>query len=363
MSRGADLPPIVKFRKEAFGGIVFRERPGFVAYVSHGYERAFRDDPVDDALLTPAHFSAPLDAHMALTTACNLWCRGCYAVERGQTQQQMPVEQAGRILDVLARLRVLSVSFGGGEPTLHPHLLELARYARQREILPNLTTNGRTLTAQNAADFGVFGNVHLSLHAPEDWEPAEQAGRLYRAATGKRPGLNLLLTRQTLPLLEQMTRAAKRAGFGKILLLRYKTTAHNRAVDDLSADAQLQMLPEQLRQLSRRCRVRYLVDCSVFQSLAPALKLPERHYERMDTGGCRGGNAYIAIDAQGRYKPCSFWPETFGPVEELDFRSWRDNPQLQAFRAMRRCAACGDCRWLGLCGGGCRLPGIDCAQR
>jgi radical SAM protein with 4Fe4S-binding SPASM domain len=68
-----------------------------------------------------------------------------------------------------------------------------------------------------------------------------------------------------------------------------------------------------------------------------------------------GGNAYIAIDVDGMYKPCSFWQETFGHVSDLTFDSWIHNPKLIEFRNMRKGKTCIHCQFESLCVGGCRL--------
>lgn len=71
---------------------------------------------------------------------------------------------------------------------------------------------------------------------------------------------------------------------------------------------------------------------------------------------------YIAIDVNGNYKPCSFWNETFGDAEHLNFDNWMNNEKLIAFRNYRASSKCGDCEYMEACSGGCRLEYLNCRR-
>ena len=159
----------------------------------------------EGAILQAGVFTAPLDAHIAITTRCNLFCKGCYSTRQGDEPFDMSIDKAKAIIDKLSALGVLSLSFGGGEPTLHPSLFDIAAYARQMQVLPNMTTNGLTMTEHYARDCTVFGNVHFSVHNLNDMDHIFHAMRIYRKVTGRKPGLNLLLTTELLPLIANMT--------------------------------------------------------------------------------------------------------------------------------------------------------------
>jgi len=348
--------PIIKMRREYFGGIIFRESPAFVAQINNEYADAYNIPKTEGAILKEGVFFAPLDAHIAITTRCNMFCEGCYSTREGDEPKDMSLDCAKTVIDKLAELGVFSLSFGGGEPTLHPDVFEIAAYAREKQILPNMTTNGLTMTEQFAEKCDVFGNLHFSIHKLDDMDHVFSAIRIYRSTTGKRPGINMLLTSETVPHLEEILCKIKRAGIRLVLFLRYKTTAKNIDIKNLCVDNELSKILVALKQLQRtNKRLMFLYDCSLFEVLAENNFADISIYRKYDNNGCLGGNAYIAIDVDGMYKPCSFWQESFGCVSDIDFDYWVNNPQLNTFRNKRKDASCTRCEFGNLCNGGCRL--------
>ena len=350
-------PPIVKMRREYFGGIIFRERPAFVAQINKKYADAYKIPETKGAILQDGVFSAPLDAHIAITTRCNMFCKGCYNTREGDEPKDISLERAKTVIDKLAELGVFSLSFGGGEPTLHPDVFEIAAYAREKQILPNMTTNGLSMTEQFAERCAVFGNIHFSIHKLDDMNHVLSAISVYRKVTGKRPGINILLTTETVPYLDEVLCKIKKAGIRLIMFLRYKTTVKNMDIQDLCVDNELSRISVRLKQLQRaNKRLMFLYDCSLFEVLAENNFADISIYHKYDNNGCLGGNAYIAIDVNGMYKPCSFWHESFGDVSNIDLNYWIHNPQLNIFRNTRKDESCTHCEFEQLCKGGCRLP-------
>jgi len=348
-------PLIVKTRRESFGGLIFREQPAFLAYVNKAYADAYNIPKTEGAIMCDGIFSAPLDAHFAITTRCNMFCKGCYNTREDDDQKDIPLDRAKAVIDKLSALGVFSLSFGGGEPTLHPRILEIAEYARQKQVLPNMTTNGLTMTEQFAKECSVFGNVHFSIHKLQDMNHVFQAINIYRKATGKKPGLNLLLTTETLPHLDDILTSARTAGIKKVLFLRYKTTVKNIDTQELSPDKELEELPIRLKKLNKsNLRLMFLFDCSLFEVMAEQGYSDMKTYQKYDSRGCFGGNSYIAIDVDGMYKPCSFWHESIGSLLDLNFDNWIHDTGLNRFRNMRKSESCAHCEFEKLCNGGCR---------
>ena len=353
---GQKYPPIVKARREYFGGIIFREDPAFVVYINKAYADAYNIRKTNGTILCDGIFSAPLDAHIAITTRCNKYCKGCYNTCEGDEKIDIPLDKAKAVIDTLSDLGVFSLSFGGGEPTLHPGIFEIAAYAREKRILPNMTTNGITMTEQFAEKCSVFGNVHFSIHNLQDMYRICPAIQIYKKMTGNKPGLNLLLNTETLPHLDKILYKTQKSGVKKVLFLRYKKTAKNTGIQELPVDRELEKLPIRLKKLKHiNKKLMFLFDCSLFELLVKNNYSDINRYRRYDCNGCQGGNAYIAIDVNGMYKPCSFWQESFGNVLDLNFNSWIHNPKLNEFRNLRKSERCTHCDFLELCTGGCRL--------
>lgn len=352
---------IAQARREWFGGLVFSEHPASVLFVDHDRADDLRIARRDD--LRPGVFSAPLDVHLCLTNRCSLRCPGCYVetTSAADPAQDMTRSRAQSVLDALARLHVFTVAFGGGEPFLHPQLFEIAAYARAKGIVPNITTNGCHIDDANARRCAVFGNIHLSCHSVADLAILDAPLNRLRAC-GIQAGLNVLATSETLADFPAIFAWGQARGVARVLILKFKTTAANRPSSPLrlSSGQEAGLLPL-IKRLARKHRLMPLIDCSLFPALA-VHQPPEQDVRFFDVNGCQGGNAFLAVMPDGQFKPCSFWPHTFGNVTELTPEGWFSNPGLVQFRKGRRHVACGQCHFLDLCNGGCPLEAEPLCQ-
>lgn len=118
------------------------------------------------------HFSAlPILSEVAITYKCNLRCVFCYAgcnctSQPVNDEREMTVPEIKQVLNrIYHQGKVPSVSFTGGEPTLHKELPELVAYAKELGMRVNLITNGTRVTAplaQSLADAGL-SSAQVSL--------------------------------------------------------------------------------------------------------------------------------------------------------------------------------------------------------
>src|SRR5262245_37253109 len=83
----------------------------------------------------------PIEVHLAVTSRCAAGCEGCY-LDAKPDGREPPREEIERVLDALSAAGVLTVAFGGGEPTTRADLADLATAAAARGITPVLTTSG-----------------------------------------------------------------------------------------------------------------------------------------------------------------------------------------------------------------------------
>ena len=118
---------------------------------------------MSDARAAQASASSPLwRCEMILTDQCNFKCPYCR--RRGQ---EMPLEQALSTLRLWVKDGLRNVRFSGGEPTLHPGLLDLVRFAKGSGVQRiALSTNGSAPQQQylDLLDAGV-NDVSVSLDA------------------------------------------------------------------------------------------------------------------------------------------------------------------------------------------------------
>lgn len=108
-------------------------------------EGSARATPSDELMLR--HFRENpriFGAHIELTHSCNERCVHCY-----QGRSRHGHAEPGMVMDILRQLHAhgtVSVTFSGGEPTLHPHFPEILAEARRLDFVINVLTNGLDLS-------------------------------------------------------------------------------------------------------------------------------------------------------------------------------------------------------------------------
>lgn len=96
------------------------------------------------------------------TQACNLACDGCY---RQNVKEHKPIEEVQAELDTFARLRNFDgVSIAGGDPLLHPHVVEIVRRVTKMGRKAIVNTNGVGLTYDLLRELKAAGLVGLTFH-------------------------------------------------------------------------------------------------------------------------------------------------------------------------------------------------------
>jgi MoaA/NifB/PqqE/SkfB family radical SAM enzyme len=103
----------------------------------------------------------PLITHLVVTRRCNLSCTYCF--EYDTVSPPVPTETLKARIDHLARLRSVFVTLTGGEALLHPDIVELVRYVRERGMTPFVNTNGYLLTRELVDGFNAAGLYGLQL--------------------------------------------------------------------------------------------------------------------------------------------------------------------------------------------------------
>ncbi len=93
---------------------------------------------------------------------CNLSCRACYNTEPPQVKSLEQVQDEFEILRQQRRLD--SVSIVGGEPTLHPRLLEIVRLVKAAGVSVELFTNGLLLEPGFLTQLMTAGTDIVLLH-------------------------------------------------------------------------------------------------------------------------------------------------------------------------------------------------------
>ncbi len=101
----------------------------------------------DSCGLCPEHQQHTCVPIVEITDRCNLACPICLV--RDRCEQELTVAQASAMFDRLVRYegQINMVTLSGGEPTVHPHLLDIVDAARERREIGvvSVSTNGVAL--------------------------------------------------------------------------------------------------------------------------------------------------------------------------------------------------------------------------
>jgi radical SAM protein with 4Fe4S-binding SPASM domain len=378
--RAARVFPPKRARFERFGAIVQMTIPRALVFVDRAMARRvvkvigeppqWRDP---ESELGQHVLSAPLEAHLQITNRCGAGCKGCYT---GASPQGAPhewgLDEWKRAIDALADAGVFHVALGGGESAGLPWLGDLAHHARQRGIIPNLTTSGLEGLDALVAIADHFGQINVSLDGLgatyaavrgfDGFARADAAIRELRDVK-REIGINVVVTRHNFDELPAIFAYAAQRRLSEVELLRFKPSGRgSRAYTDLRcSDAQHRAFLPAILAAAREHKVRVKVDCSYTPMLAH--HAPDRALlAELAVYGCTGGDFLVGAKADGRLSACSFAPAQTGetgvsrPLVTQLASYWDAPGAFGVFRTWRAAAEpCASCRYHDLCRGGCKV--------
>ena len=354
------------------------ERPRALVFVDRDRARrlGYRESPlwaepppVDDAW-NEGLLSAPLEAHLQLTNRCEAGCQGCYtgATPTGAAGEWGLLEWK-RAIDALAARGVFHLALGGGESALLPWLGEVAAYAREQGLVPNLTTSGLYGDAELERLCGwapLFGQINVSIDGVGDdyarvrgFDGFAQADRAVVALrkVSKHVGINCVVTGPSFDGLGRVFAYAKSRKLREVELLRFKPSG--RGIKSYEAlrcsDEQHRALVPTILKLARKHRLRVRLDCS-YTPMVTHHRIKPKVMRWLAIYGCAGGDLLVGAKASGMLTACSFAPPVERRVDGLG-AYWDEDGAFGPFRRWREAAAepCRSCDYLALCRGGCRV--------
>jgi radical SAM protein with 4Fe4S-binding SPASM domain len=364
------------FRYESFGGIVHLSRPRALVFVDRDRARrlGYRASPLwaeaPDEHWNEARLSAPLEAHLQLTNRCDAGCQGCYtgATPTGAAGEWQ-LDDWKRAVDELAARGVFHLALGGGESALLPWLGDVAAHARDKGLVPNLTTSGLYGDAELERLVGwapLFGQINVSIDGVGDDYAKVRGfdgfGRADRAVVAlrkvsKHVGINCVVTRDSFDGLGRVFAYAKSRKLREVELLRFKPSGRGiKTYEQLRcSDEQHRALVPTILKLARKHRLRVRLDCS-YTPMVTHHRIKPKVMRWLAIYGCAGGDLLVGAKASGMLTACSFAPPVERRVDGLG-AYWDEDGAFGPFRRWREAAAepCRSCDYLALCRGGCRV--------
>lgn len=102
-------------------------------------------------------------ALLQITERCDLHCVHCF-LSAGNYGDTMPIGIiSGMVIPRLKECRVISVTLTGGEPFVHPDIIEIARLLREADIKVSICTNGASMSLKQMEALAKIGNIYLNV--------------------------------------------------------------------------------------------------------------------------------------------------------------------------------------------------------
>ena len=239
---------------------------------------------------------APRFVSIALTNACDLQCRFCYA----------PKDVARLDVDTVVEWAIeldeggcLGLGFGGGEPTLHSDLAELCRrVTNETQLAVSFTTHGHRITEELARQLkGAVHFVRVSMDGVGGTYERIR-GRSFATLLDKLQlvravapfGINYVVNAETIRELDAAAAVAFEQGAFEMLLLPQHAVAGVGGIDSASSRILTRWIQD---------NTRYRLAIS---DAAPTDGLPIANPFRNGSGI----GAHLHIDASGRLRTSSF---------------------------------------------------------
>ena len=100
---------------------------------------------------------------LEVTKACNIYCEGCYS--RNDPKGHKSLDQIKHDLEIFKKFRKTDgISLAGGEPLVHPDIVEIVHLVARDGLKPIINTNGVALDKELLRELKMAGAVGFTLH-------------------------------------------------------------------------------------------------------------------------------------------------------------------------------------------------------
>ncbi len=278
----------------------------------------------------------PIGVSFELGHSCTCNCRHC---DHGG---KIPDEKRLGPADYLRLKRELNptlLQLSGGEPLLHPNLVEIARVIKKDSVLPYLivVTNGSLLTEDiylDLVDAGI-NQLSVSLDFPDDrHDDFRRHKGLFRHLSDIVPKLaahgydnicmNTAITRWNLPHIIECYEKAREWG-ADISFSPYTAKRIGDPQFDIKAPEDLELLDRQIWKLIQLKRSNDHVANSEW-----TLSGIGDFFRNGGIPNCRAGERFMVVNPDGTFRPCSMYDLKFKTLEEM----------VEKFSKNNTCGAC-----------------------
>lgn len=307
-------------------------------------------------------------AALHITNGCSHKCPYCYvASNEGLNDQHGDLLVLKKIVDELDSAGVNEVNFLGGDPAIYPHVVELAKYVKEKGISPSILSNTHLYQKSSFNEaLKYFDAFEATIHhhdervhdhfCSKDGAFTQVTCALKKASdAGKKIGIAINVTPKTNDIIFDIVNclyAKKKINISYVIIQRIIPTG--RAASATCFTLSKNQAEKSLKNIER-------VDKELGISITvedpfPLCILPNEMHKYMVP--CAWGITKCAISSNGALSRCGADPSnTLGNILKTPLLAlWNSAPALTAFRKKDYLPGrCHICKYLERCGGGCPL--------
>jgi GeoRSP system radical SAM/SPASM protein len=304
---------------------------------------------------------APLTINWAINNSCNFACSHCYS--REDTHDELPRDVLYSCVEKVAQAGVFSVNFGGGEPLLHPNLLDIAAFSSGLGLRVSMNSNGWLIDHDKAialkkAGFTKVG-ISIDSHLPDVHDNFRGvAGSHVRAlaalghlkSAGITTSISTVICRINSATIDELVALALEHGVGQLNFHNFKCSGLGMSNKD-----ELDLTAEEWKIFYRDAiaakRTVKNLDISLDD---PIIALLDARDAGSLVKGSVCGKLSLNIKANGDMTPCGFIPIVIGNIVSDDLQQvWKDSAVLEKMRNKLPTGKCSGCSKYDDCLGGC----------
>lgn len=333
---------------------------------------------------------APFQIVWNITKACNMRCVHCYEDAGKRGKNELTADKIINGLNQMSETGVTSIAFSGGEPSIHPNILDFIKYTENSGMCAAMATNGYTLADKNRSKEFIDAGlefVQISLDGKDSkthdsfrrvdgaWEKAVSAVENFVDA-GIFVEVATTVTEHNKNEVPEMIDFVKDLGANWFMLYNFIPTGKGSEIMDmdLSPKDRYELLKTAYAENDGEMQI--LSTAPQYAAVAESLfsedsaMIPTHFYNPEYTnpalmqlaefiGGCGAGRFYMSIEPNGDMYPCVFFPHKedvkLGSLLENNFEEiWANNNVLNVLRDKEILKGqCGECNSRHICGG-CR---------
>jgi len=311
-------------------------------------------------------------ATIRVTKACNLRCPHCYVNAGEKLENELSLEEIKSIIVQLAKLKVFSIFFTGGEPFLRKDIVEILKYTNKKGVGIAISTNGSFLNKEvlkkiKNLRFDLFQisldgpkEIHESIRGKGSWQRTIANIKLARSILDQKVGLGVVIMKNNWNLLDQTIAKGVNCGADRITLMCLILSG--RASEKLNPSPK-----EFLESVNKifdkykilQSKAKFSKDTTIPSALIPK-KWRGKGLHR--TFAPCSFPYYVAINSNGDVAPCDGlfnYPEMIiGNVRKNSLSEiWQKSKLLRDLRKINPSdlkGVCKKCIYRDYCAGGCR---------